>query len=331
MRRLAPLWRLTLSWQFGGLLRWRDVFSGSFLETTPSPRLAGGVAALLVLIWGTTWAAIRVSLDGLPPFLSMALRFGLASLLLAILTRQLRIPLLGPGRRGIALLFTQALGAFGIGYAVIYWAEQWVPSGLASVLFATLPFFVALFGHFALPGSGLGWKAMLGLLLGFAGVAVIFGDDLAALGGEQVRLGSAVLLLSPVAVAASQIAVKRWASSFHSFTLTALPMGLSALLMLGLSALSESGRPVAPTPAAWLAVAYLGIVGSAVSFTLFFWILTKGNVLRVSMIAYATPVVAVFVGTLFLDEPLTWHLIGGSALVLSGVFAVVGKPAAAPK
>ncbi len=155
----------------------------------------------------------------------MALRFGMASLLLAILTRRLRIPLLGPGRRGVALLFTQALGAFGIGYAVIYWAEQWVPSGLASVLFATLPFFVALFGHFALPGSDLGWRAMLGLLLGFAGVAVIFGDDLAALGGEQVRFGGAVLLLSPVAVAASQIAVKRWASSFHTFTLTALPMG----------------------------------------------------------------------------------------------------------
>ncbi len=284
-------------------LRARAFFSGSFLETTPSPRLAGAVAVLLVLIWGTTWAAIRISLEGLPPFLSMALRFGLASLLLGILTKSMRLPLLGEGRRGWILLLTQTFGAFGIGYAVIYWAEQWVPSGLASVLFATLPFFVALFGYFALPNSKLGWLAVAGLLLGFAGVAVIFADDLSALGGEQVRLGSAVILLSPIAVAASQIAVKRWASSFHSFTLTALPMGCSALLMLLLSLWLESDRSVAPTPAAWLAVAYLGIVGSAISFTLFFWLLTRGNVLRVSMIAYATPVVAVFVGTLSLAEP----------------------------
>lgn len=311
-------------------MRIRDVLSGNFLETTPSPRLAGAVAALLVLIWGTTWAAIRVSLDGLPPFLSMALRFGLASLLLAGLTRSKGLPLLGPGPRGILLLFTQALGAFGIGYAVIYWAEQWVPSGLASVLFATLPFFVALFGHFALPGSTLGWRAAAGLLLGFAGVAMIFSDDLAALGGDEVRLGSAVILLSPIAVAASQVAVKRWASSFHTFTLTALPMGVSAVGMLGLWYAFERGRPIEPSLAAWLAVAYLGVVGSALTFTLFFWILTRGNVLRVSMIAYATPVVAVFVGTLFLSEPLTWRLVAGSALVLSGVFAVVGKPAGAP-
>ena len=307
-------------------MQFRDFLSGRFLETTPSPRLAGAVAVFLVVIWGTTWAAIRFSLDGFPPFLSMSLRFGMASVLLGLLARQLRLPLLGPGRRGWILLATQTFGAFGIGYAVIYWAEQWVPSGLASVLFATLPFFVALFSYLALPGESLTWRTGAGLLLGFAGVAVIFAEDLSSLGGAQVRLASAVVLLSPVAVAASQVAVKKWASSFHSFTLTALPMGCSALLMAALSCAVERDRPVAPSTEAWLAVAYLGIVGSALTFTLFFWLLTRGNALKVSLIAYATPVVAVFVGTYFLAEPLTWQLLAGAALVLSGVFAVVGRP-----
>lgn len=306
-------------------MRTRDIFSLRFLETTPGPRLAFAVAALLVVIWGTTWAAIRLSLEGLPPFLSMSLRFGLASLLLALLARRMKVPLIGPGARGLMLMSTQALGAFGIGYAVIYWAEQWVPSGLASVLFATLPFFVALFSYFALPGEKLGWKSLAGILLGFAGVAVIFADDLSALGGAQVRLAGAVILISPLAVAASQMAVKIWGSEYHSLTLTALPMGCSAVLMALMSWAVESDRLLAPTPVAWLAVAYLAVVGSAFTFTLFFWLLTRGNVLRVSMIAYGTPVVAVFVGTFFLDEPLTWQLVGGAALVLSGVFAVVGK------
>lgn len=306
-------------------MRARDIFSLSFLDTTPGPRLAFGVAALLVVIWGTTWAAIRLSLEGLPPFLSMSLRFGLASVLLSLLARKMKVPLVGPGVRGPIMMMVQALGAFGISYAVIYWAEQWVPTGLASVLFATLPFFVALFSYFVLPGETLGWKSILGILLGFAGVAVIFADDLSALGGAQVRLASAVILISPVAVAASQMAVKIWGSEYHSLTLTALPMGCSAIMMAVLSFFVESGRVVAPTPSAWLAVIYLAVVGSAFTFTLFFWLLTRGNLLRVSMIAYGTPVVAVFVGTFFLSEPLTWKLVAGAALVLSGVFAVVGK------
>jgi drug/metabolite transporter (DMT)-like permease len=306
-------------------MRARDVFSLRFLDTTPGPRLAFAVAALLVVVWGTTWAAIRLSLEGLPPFLSMSLRFGLASLLLSLLARRLKVPLIGPGARGPMLMLVQALGAFGISYAVIYWAEQWVPSGLASVLFATLPFFVALLGYFVLPGETLGWKSILGILLGFAGVALIFADDLSALGGAQVRLASAVILISPLAVCLSQMAVKIWGSEYHSLTLTALPMGCSAILMALLSWLVESERVVAPTPSAWLAVIYLAVVGSAFTFTLFFWLLTRGNLLRVSMIAYGTPVVAVFVGTIFLDEKLTWKLVAGAALVLSGVFAVVGK------
>lgn len=306
-------------------MRFRDFLDGSFLEQQPSPRLAGWVALLLVVIWGTTWAAIRLSLEGFPPFLSMSLRFGMAGLLLALLTRRMKVPLVAPGRRGVALLLTQTFGAFGIGYATIYWAEQWVPSGLAAVLFATLPFFVALLAYFTLPDSALDWRKGAGLLLGFLGVAVIFGEDLAALGGEQVRFASLVLMLSPVAAALSQIAVKRWGSSLHSFTLTALPMLCSAGLMALLAFWLERDRAVAPTPVAWLAVAYLGIVGSALTFTLFFWLLTRGNILRVSMIAYGTPVVAVFVGTFFLGEPLTLQLVGGAALVLCGVFAMVSR------
>ena len=303
----------------------REVISGSFLEKTPSPRLAFGVAALLVLIWGTTWAAIRLSLEGFPPFLSMSVRFAMASLLLILLTKSRSLPLMGPGRKGWILFWTQSLGAFGIGYALIYWAEQWVPSGLAAVLFATLPFFVAVLAYFLLPNGSLDWRQGLGLLLGFLGVALIFGEDLSALGGEQVRFAGLVLLFSPIAAALSQIAVKRWASDFHSFTLSALPMGCSALMMAVLSFFFERETPVEPTLVAWLAVAYLGIVGSAFTFTLFFWLLTKGNILRVSMIAYGTPVVAVLVGTVFLDEPLTWQLVAGAALVLCGVFAMVSK------
>lgn len=294
-----------------------------FLEQTPSPRVAFLVAGMLVVVWGTTWAAIRISLEGLAPLLSMSLRFALASLVLMALARKLRVPLRAPGRNGWILLWSQTLGAFGLAYSVVYWAEQWVPSGLAAVLFATLPLFVALLTLVALPSEKLGWPVWLGVLIGFAGVMVIFSEDLAALAGEEVRLAAVVLLVSPFAAACSQVAIKRWGNEVHSLTLSALPMLCSAVLMLAISSVFESDRAFAPTLQTWLAVLYLGLIGSAFTFTLYFWLLTRGNVLRVSLIAYGTPVVAVGVGTWLLDEPLTLRLVLGALLVLAGVAAVV--------
>jgi len=164
---------------------------------------------LLTLIWGTTWAVIRLGLEGLPPFTGVSLRFLVAGALLLAL-----VPAFGVrftwSRRELGLWLLNGALAFSASYGIVYWAEQHIPSGLAAVLFATYPLFVAGLAHFALPAERLSAGASGGVLLGFLGVAVIFSDDLRSLGGESVRVVALVFLVSPLVSAIATVAVKRW-------------------------------------------------------------------------------------------------------------------------
>src|SRR5262245_18399521 len=219
--------------------------------------------ALLTVIWGTTWAAIRISLEGIPPFTGVAIRFAIASVLLLACMR-----IFGVGfartvnerriwARNTALSFCGSNG-------VVYWAEQYVPSGLTSVLFATFPLFVALLAHVALPGDRLTTSKLAGIMVGFAGVAVIFSEDFSRLGGRKVALASLVMLASPLVSAIASVGAKRWGEGVHPFSMTAVPMAGAAMVMGGLAALVERGRPVAFSPRPVAAMFYLAIPGSAV-------------------------------------------------------------------
>jgi len=296
----------------------------------PAPRTGTVVAAfaLLCLIWGTTWAAIQIGLRGIPPFSGVSLRFAIAALLLLALARARGVPL-GRRPRERALWVINGLFSFTISYGVVYWSEQWVPSGLASVLFATYPLFVALIGHFALPAESLNRREGLGILLGFGGVGVIFGEDFSALGGSQVALASAVMLLSPAAAAVGSVWVKRWGKGMHPFSVTAVPMLLCAAVMGVIAASLERGRAFSWDAVSVGALLYLAVFGSAVTFTLYYWLLSHLPVKRLALIAYLIPIVAVFVGVLR-GEPLTAHVLGGSGLVIAGVALAVHKQSSRP-
>src|SRR5262249_47149711 len=152
---------------------------------------------------------------------------------------------------------------FAIPYGVLYWAEQWVPSGLASVIFAIFPLLVALIAHFALPAERLTPRSVSGVLLGFAGVALIFSEDFRALGGERVLSAAGVLLLSPLLAAFGAVAVKRWGAGIHPISIAAVPMAITGLLMGALSRVVEADRAVTFATRPVLALLYLAIVGSA--------------------------------------------------------------------
>lgn len=288
----------------------------------PGPVLVAATLALLILIWGTTWAAIRVGLEGIPPIAGVALRFGIAGVFLLGLAFVRGVPL---GRRPMErrLWWINGLLSFCLSYGVVYWAEQWVPTGLAAVLFSTFPLFVALFAHVWLPAERLDGASIIGILLGVGGVAVIFSEDLSALGGREVALASAVFLLSPVASAVANVAVKKWGSGISSLSLTAVPMGMTAAIMGGLALAFEHGRSVRWTGATVGSLLYLALCGSALTFTLYFWLLKHIAATRLSLITYGIPVVAVLVGWLFLDEVLTARTLVGAALILVGVGLVI--------
>jgi drug/metabolite transporter (DMT)-like permease len=284
----------------------------------PTRLLTTATLVALILVWGTTWAAIRVSLEGIPPLTGVALRFAIAAAVLFAL-----VPLFGIklGRTGAErwLWLANGLLTFSIPYGLLYWAEQWVPSGLAAVLYATYPLMIALIAHAALPSERLTLLKASGVLVGFAGVAVIFSEDFHTVGGSRVLSAAALLLLSPFCAALGSALVKRWGQGIHPLSITAMPMLITAVLSGVLALAVESDRAVTFGPGPVLALLYLAIMGSALTFTLYFWLLKHQSATALGLITYAIPVIAVAVGALFFDEPVTPRIVLGAALVLAGV------------
>jgi len=331
---------------------------------------------LLTLIWGTTWAAIRLGLRGIPPFTGVALRFAIGAAALLAAARALGVRLRGaaaptplasavppePGTAAVSaapaaaspnlaapaiaapaaaspprsspwrVWLVNGLMTFFIPYGLVYWAEQWVPSGLTAVLFATSPLWVALAAHVALPAERLRVATAAGVLVGFAGVAVIFSEDLRALGGPRVAGAAALLLLAPLTAAVGVVAVKRWAAGMHPLAIAAMPMALTAAAMGCVALATEAGQPVRLAGLSLAALLYLALCGSALSFTLYFWLLGRLPATTLSLINYLTPIVALFIGGAALGEPFTPRTLAGSGLVVGGVaVAMRVRGATAPR
>jgi len=282
---------------------------------------------VLCLIWGTTWAVIQVGLEGIPPMTGVSVRFGLSSVLLFGIALALGVRL-GRTRRERWLWIVNGLCSFTISYGVVYWAEQWVPSGLAAVLFATYPFFVALLGHFMLPAETMSRGEGLAVLAGFGGVALIFSEDFSALGGRQVAVASAVMLISPLVSAVSSVSIKKWGAGIHPLSLTIVPMAMTCIIMGSLAVTLESEATFDWNLRTVSSVLYLAVFGSMVTFSLYFWLLDRLPAKRVALIAYIIPVVAVGIGVLR-GEPLTGRVLLGAAVVIASVAVIVQLPHAA--
>jgi drug/metabolite transporter (DMT)-like permease len=288
------------------------------MTSRPGRAAVVAVFLLLTLIWGTTWAAIVFSLQGIPPFLGVSLRFLLAGALLVGIALVRGVPL---GRSPVErrLWVANGLLSFSASYGLVYWAEQVVPSGLTAVLWATFPLMVAVLAHFALPHERLTLRGVVGVVVGFLGLAVIYSEDLARLGGPRLAFASAVLLLSPLVSAFSNVAIKRWGKGIPPLSLAGPPMLIGGAVMGLLSAWAERGAPVTWGARPVAALLYLAIAGSAVTFSLYYWLLSHTTVVRTSLIAYTTPVVALAIGVLALGEPITARVLAGSLLVVGGV------------
>ena len=287
--------------------------------STPGPLLKAATLVFLTTVWGTTWAAIIVSLRGIPPFTGVALRFALAGAILVAYARVTGVPLRAADSRQRRLRMLHALLTFCCSYGVVFWAEQWVPSGLAAVLFATFPLIVAVMAHFMLAAERLTVSVTAGIGIGFVGIALIFAEDFELLGGSMVAVASAVMLLSPLAGATVTVAVKRWGSGMHPLPFNAVAMVVAAGIMGVIAAILERDRSFAFEPGPVAALLYMAIAGTDITFPLYFWLLEHMEARQVALIGYGTPIVALFIGAVFMDEPMTVQTWIGSALVVVGV------------
>lgn len=292
-------------------------------ESGPSPALLRGALVLLCLIWGSTWVVIKGGLRDLPPLTSAGARFAIAAVIMIGVAA-----LLGSREGGskppVWLWIVQGTTNFALSYGIVYHAETVLPSGLVSLLFGVYPMLQALSGHLFLDGERLRKTQWFGFVIGLVGLYLLFSTDIRGFGPNGVPT-ALLLLLSPISVVVGTTLVKRFGGGVRSTLLNRNGMFVGAVMLLGAAFALERESGVNWTSAALASVVYLAVMGTVVTFSLYFWLLRYVPAHKMALIAYVTPALALFLGWAFAGEPVTKSTLAGAACILCGVLFVVHR------
>lgn len=279
--------------------------------------------AIIYFVWGSTFFAIRVGVEQMPPFLLAAMRFFFAGLGLLVWTVIRREP--APRNREWPSILLLAAMIFVMDYGLLFWAEQRVPSGVAAVVLATIPAFMALAEIFILRTQRLTLRLALALLIGIAGVAVLTIKSL-GLGSAPVdAAGAGALILAAVSWSIASVLTRRLplpASKVMSSGTQMLAGGLMLTALSGVAGEFHRFHPANVSLGAWMALLYLTIFGSIIGFTAYLWLIHHESPTKVGTYAYVNPVVAVVVGYFWGAEPLRLRTILGTVCVLISVIVI---------
>ncbi len=286
---------------------------------------------IIYFVWGSTFLAIRVGVREVPPFLLAALRFLAAGL--ALFGWMIAKGTRPPSGRQWRSAFLIAVLIFVLDYGLLFWAEQRVPSGIAAVMMATIPAFMALSEIVFLRTQRLTVRLALALLIGIGGVAVLMSRSL-NLGGAPIdRVGAAALIIASMSWSVSSALTRKLplpASKAMSSGAQMLAGGV--LLALTAAALGEfrNFHPGSVSLGAWLALLYLIVAGSIIGFTAYVWLIHHESPTKVGTYAYVNPVVAVLVGYFLGGEALGLRTILGTLCVLISVVVITTTGAKKP-
>jgi drug/metabolite transporter (DMT)-like permease len=287
--------------------------------------------AIIYFVWGSTFLAIRIGVHEVPPLLLASMRFTAAGLALYgwMLARGERSPTARQWMSASVL----ALFIFVCDYGLLFWAEQRVPSGIAAVMLATIPAFMAISEIVFLRTQRLTIRLALALLIGFAGVAVLISHSL-SLGGEPVSTkGAAALIFASMSWSVASVLARKLPlpdSKVMSSGAQMLSGGILLALAAAIFGEFHSFHPQAVSRSAWLALLYLIVFGSIIGFTAYVWLIHHESPTKVGTYAYVNPVVAVFVGYFFGGEALGLRTILGTLCVLSSVVLITTTRAKKP-
>ena len=288
--------------------------------------------ALVYVIWGSTYLAIRFALETMPPFLMAAVRFLIAGALVYAWTR-LRGASRPTATEWRASTIAGVLLLFG-GNGAVVWAEQHLPSGLVALVVATTPIWMVLLEWLWRGGARPTLGVVSGLVLGLIGLALLIGPGSIAGTGTVDPLGAIVLTAGSLSWAVGSIYARGAPLSRHGLLSTGMQMlmGGAALAVLGLG-MGELARVDlgAISMRSTLALLYLLVFGSLIGYTAYAYVLHKSTPARVSTYAYVNPVVAVFLGWALASEPLTPRMLAASAIIIGGVALITtARSKAAP-
>ncbi|MGH2449325.1 MAG: DMT family transporter [Chloroflexota bacterium] len=286
-----------------------------------------GAFVLLSLVWGSSFLFIRLGLRQLSPESLVASRLVIGAIAMWVIA--------WPRRRRLGLSLGVLPFAFVIAsvnttipFLLIAWGEQSTTSGMAAVLNSTMPIFAVLIAGALLKDEPVTRRRLLGVALGLAGVLVLASRDLGigAAGLPQLA-GQGEELLGAISYAIGPILIRRWLPSIPSLGLAAATLTIAAVEALIISLVFGPPPLLSLHPVTILSVVWLGVLGSSLGYLLYYFIIQSWGAGRGTLVAYMLPIVGLALGAVVLGEPLEWHIVGGSALVVLGVVlaSMVGR------
>lgn len=280
---------------------------------------------LAALFWGTSFLWIKLGLDQWDPVSLVAFRLLFASCLFAaalVITKtRIRIP----RERWWVLPLVALLNPY-IPFLLISWAEVRIDSGVASILNATVPLFTLVLAPFFLPEERPNWKTFLGTCVGFIGVLILFSGQMdKAIGGNSVLIGELAVLLAAALYGVATILLRRLGPKTSPLGQAAILNG-TACLFVWIQALTFGEFHAPPLMINWIAVIWLGALGSFAAYTLAMYVLHQKGAMQVTLINFAYPLLGLVLGILFLGEAFQIRLVVGGLLILGGIALVQRRP-----
>jgi drug/metabolite transporter (DMT)-like permease len=270
----------------------------------------------VALIWGSTWGAIKIGVTDVPPFVFAFARAVAVASILTIIALALRQPF-PRGRRTLAIATVVGLINIGLTWAIIFWSEQFVPSGLVAVFGSAAPVWTAVLAHFMVKGDRLSVLKIVGLVLGLGGTILLIGAPDAA-DGTAGLIATGMLAIMPITWAIAAILQSRFLTKVAPIPTVAVGTWASALLLAPL-ALVQLPQGAHWTLASVLAFVWLTLFGTCFAMVVSLWLYRKLRPTTITLIQVVVPAEAILIGTLWLGEPVSIRMLGGAALVVAAV------------
>ena len=284
---------------------------------------------LLGFMWGSSYLFIKIGVDqGLPPFTLITLRLAIGFALLASVVAYAREPLPREARM-YGHLFVMGVVNIAVPFALITFAEQAVDSSLASVINSAVPLFVIVVAAIFLKGETITVNRVVGLAIGFVGVAILVGFDIQDLGSANT-LGELALVGSTISYACGAVYTKAHIHGLRPMIPAVFQVGFALVIVTVLAFVFERPLGVSFTPESIVAVVWLGLLGSGLAYLVFFRILGRWGATRTSLVAYLLPIYGIALGALVLREPIAASTLIGAGLVIGGIAVVNSRYGARP-
>ena len=279
---------------------------------------------LLGAIWSSSFMWIKIAVQEISPTMLVAFRalFGLLFGVVVIFIQRVHIP---HSFRAWFPLLLLGLTNIAIPFFLISWGEKSIDSAVASILDATVPLFTILIAHYLLQDDKITLPKLIGLLVGFAGVVILMSKDLLHASTSSL-LGQAAVILASVFYAVNSVYIRKTTEDIPGIVRSTGPLLSASIIMWLATLLLEQPVKIPHLGITWIALLWLGVLGSGLAFTMAYYLIHEIGPTRATMVTYLFPLGGVILGVTFLHEELTWQLVTGAFLIITSLVIANWQP-----